>query len=77
MLTIKQKELYFSYVYNHREFLVSEVKQLQHNLRYRKIDSVDCMELALAVERLNAFEDFCKCINVIFSIGEDLSDDNK
>lgn len=70
MLTIKQRELWASYCYNFREKLLEDVRQLQQNLRYRNIDAVDCIELALALERLNSFDDFVKCVNVIFSIGE-------
>ena len=70
MLTIKQRELYASYVYNHRSQLIEEIRQQQRNLRYRNIDAIDCIELALAVERLNSFDDFVKCVNVIFSIYE-------
>ena len=70
MLTIKQRELWASYCYNHREKLVGDVRQFQQNLRYRNIDAVDCIELALALERLNSFDDFVNCVNVIFSIYE-------
>lgn len=70
MLTKRQKEMYYSYIYNHREFLWQDIQQLQQNLRYRRIDSIDCLEMALALERLNAFDDFVKTLNVILEIYE-------
>lgn len=46
-----------------------DIKQLQQNIRYRKIDTVDCVELICAVERLQNFNDFVKSVDVIFNIG--------
>ena len=50
-------------------FLWQDIQQLQQNLRYRRIDSIDCLEMA-ALERLNAFDDFVKTLNVILEIYE-------
>lgn len=68
MLTNKQRSLYESYKYNNREHLLNDVRTLQQNLRYRNIDVVDCLELALAIERLNQFENVCKSVDHILSL---------
>ena len=52
---MKQSELSLLYIYNNRLMLKNEVRTMQANLRYREIDVIDCLELALAVERYNTF----------------------
>lgn len=52
----KEVELLWRYILNNLTAMEQEVQQLQQNLRYRKIDTVDCHELALAIERLNTFQ---------------------
>lgn len=56
---MKQSELslLYSYIYNNRLMLKNEVRTMQANLRYREIDVIDCLELALAVERYNTFKE--------------------
>lgn len=54
--------------------LRDNVRQLQANIRYRNIDSVDCIELIIAIERLNAFEEYCKIMHTVFNIGRDNND---
>ena len=63
-----QRELWFCYCVNYRQRLENDIKQLQTNLRYRKVDAVDCLELALAIERLNCFNEYCRHTNEIFKI---------
>lgn len=70
MATLKEKELFLQFEYNHRDYLKNNVRQLQQNLRYRDIDSVDCIELIIAIEKLNGFEEYCKIMHTIFSIGK-------
>ena len=53
-----------------REYLKNNIRQLQQNVRYRDIDSVDCIELIIAIEKLNGFEEYCKIMHTIFSIGK-------
>lgn len=52
----KEVELLWRYIINNLTALEQEVQQLQQNLRYRRIDTIDCHELALAIERLNMFQ---------------------
>lgn len=60
MLKMRQKEidLLYQYLWNQFSYLEQDVQQLQQNVRYRHIDAVDCLELCLALERLNAFKQF-------------------
>lgn len=52
---MKKYEMLANYVYNRREYLEQDIKQLQENLRYRTISQVDCLELIIAEERLKMF----------------------
>lgn len=52
---MRRSELLSEYIYNRRVFLEHEFQQLQENLRYRSISSVDCLELIIAQERLAMF----------------------
>lgn len=47
-----------AYLNNNRDRLEKDVRDLQHRLRYRDCDAIDCLELMLAQERLYAFEEF-------------------
>lgn len=70
MSTQKQKDLWNEYKYNRGEYLRQDIRQLQQNIRYRDIDVVDCVELALALERLNTFNQVCKSVEVFLKLGE-------
>lgn len=68
--TQKQRDLWNEYKYNRGEYLKQDIMQLQQNIRYRDIDIVDCIELALAIERLNTFNQVCKSVEVFLKLGE-------
>ncbi|MDE6132054.1 MAG: hypothetical protein K2G04_01565 [Oscillospiraceae bacterium] len=55
---MKQKEIFMEYINNKRDELQEDVRKLQQQVRYRDVDVVDCLELQLALERLNAFNEF-------------------
>lgn len=57
-MTQKESELLLAYFYNNLCFLENDVNQLRQNFRWRNVDASDCIELALAMERLNAFQEF-------------------
>lgn len=65
---MKQKEIFMAYINNNRDRLQEDVRQLQQRLRYRNADAVDCLELSLALERLNAFEDFSRSAMAILKL---------
>lgn len=56
-MTEKEKILLYSYVYNNTLMLENEVKQLQSNVRFRRIDSPDVYELLVAQLRLEMFKE--------------------
>lgn len=64
-MTEKEIGLLFAYIYNNRVRLEDDVRQLQANIRFRKIDSVDCVELMLATERLNTFKEVTDNIRLL------------
>lgn len=68
MSTQKQRDLWLSYIYNNRIYLQQDINQLQDNLRCRAVGVVDCFELALALERLNAFNTFVAHTEAIFGL---------
>lgn len=65
---MKQKEIFMAYINNNRYKLEEDVRQLQQRLRYREADAVDCLELSLALERLNAFDDFSRSAIAILKL---------
>lgn len=65
---VTQKEIFFQYLLNERDRLEGDVVQLRQNLRMRNVDAVDCLELALSMERLNAFIDFTNHAASIFNL---------
>lgn len=66
---VTQKEIFYQYLINERTRLEEDVVQLRQNLRMRKeIDAVDCLELALAMERLSAFIDYSDHALAIFKL---------
>lgn len=65
---VTQKEIFFQWLLNERERLENDVMKLRQTIRYRNIDIMDCVELALAMERLTAFYDFSEKAMLIFEL---------
>ena len=65
---VTQKEIFFQYLLNERDRLEAEVAQLQQNLRMRRVDAIDCLEFALAEERLSAFINYSDHAIAIFNL---------
>lgn len=55
----------YQYLWNQYTYLERDVQQLQQNVRYRRIDAVDCLELCLALERFQAFQEFSSDVRAI------------
>lgn len=53
----KELSLLLSYIYNNRIRLENDVSQLQSNIRFRKADVNDCLELLLALTQLETFKE--------------------
>lgn len=67
-MMVTQKEIFYQYLLNERDRLEEDVAQLRQNLRMRKVDAIDCLELALAMERLSAFIDYTDHALAIFKL---------
>lgn len=74
---MRQREikLFFNYRYNMQCRLENDVRQLQQNVRYRNIDVIDCLELSLALERLNTFHEVIKDVSLLLGLSNSDSDE--
>lgn len=63
-----ERTLLMRYICNYRTKLERDVQQYSTNVRYRSIDTLDCLELLLAIERLNAFREITKDILLILDL---------
>lgn len=69
--------LLYSYICNQQSRYEQEIQQLQTNLRYRKIDTVDCFELMCCIERYNTFMQISRDILQLLNIVEKSLDKEK
>lgn len=67
-MTQKEMTLLCSYVYNNRIQLEHEVHQLQNNIRFRKIDVADCVEMICALQRLETFIEVMNQIMILLKL---------
>lgn len=65
-----EKDLITRYIYNNRVRLENNVHQLQSNIRFRNIDTVDCIELMLAQQELETFKEITKHIRLLLKLNE-------
>lgn len=65
----KESTLIYSYIYRNKQRLEYEVSILQNNIRFRKVDIADCMELACALQRLETFNEVTKHIRLLLKLG--------
>ncbi|MGN0551572.1 MAG: hypothetical protein ACI4I4_07000 [Acutalibacteraceae bacterium] len=65
---MKKADLLAEYIFNRRIYLEHDIQQLQENLRYRSISSVDCLELIIARERLAMFIEVTKDISALLKL---------
>ena len=61
-------DLLSDYIYNRRVYLERDIQQLQDNLRYRSISSVDCLELIIAQERLAMFVEVTRDVTELLKL---------
>ena len=68
---MNQKEilLFYSYIYNQRCSMEDDIHVLQNNIRFRKPDVVDCMELACAIQRLETFTETTNHLIELLKLG--------
>lgn len=67
-MTSKEKELLLAWLVNQELRIEEEVKQSQQNLRFRKIDIVDCFDLAILQQRLYDFQEFALIVIRLLNI---------
>jgi hypothetical protein len=65
---MKKADLLAEYIFNRRIFLEHEIVQLQENVRYRPVSSVDCLELIIARERLAMFIEVTQDISALLKL---------
>lgn len=65
---VTQKEIFYQYLLNERDRLEADVISLKQNLRYKTIDTVDCLEYMLALERYNSFCNYFAHAIAIFKL---------
>lgn len=65
---MKHKEIFMEYIINKHDRLQEDVQHLQDRLADRDADAVDCLELALARERLIAFEEYSMAAKAILKL---------
>lgn len=72
-MTEHERILLYSYIYNNRLQLENEVKQLQSNVRFRRIDTADCFELLVALIRQECFIEISE--HILYLIGGHYNND--
>lgn len=72
-MTEHERILLYSYIYNNRLQLENEVKQLQSNVRFRRIDTADCFELLVALLRQECFIEISE--HILYLIGGHYNND--
>jgi len=65
---MKKADLLAEYIFNRRLYLEHDIQQLQENVRYRPVSSVDCLELIIARERLVMFLEVTKDITELLKL---------
>ena len=65
---LNKYDLLLEYFYKERTRLENDVQQLQDNIRYRRVSTIDCLELIIAQERLAAFIDFSDNVRVLLRL---------
>lgn len=57
-----------AYIYNNRLRLEDNVRQLQSNVRFRRIDMADCFELLVAQTELETFKEVTDNIRMLLNL---------
>lgn len=67
---MRQNELalIMAYIYNNQVRLEDNVRQLQSNVRFRRIDFADCVELLIAQQQLETFKEVTDDIRSLLNL---------
>lgn len=66
-MTKQEEKLLLAYIHNMQLTLERELEQLIQNIRYRRFDSLDLVELLLLQERLQCFVCFARDVLYILN----------
>lgn len=67
-MTLKECEIFHAYLFNKRSQLEDEIAQLQANVRWRRFDYIDLLELLIALARLEMFDECCNSLGVLLGV---------
>lgn len=67
-VTEKERELLKAWLLNEDVRIDEEISELKARLRYRKIDIVDCIELALLINRYQDFKQFASMVERLLNL---------
>lgn len=70
MMRQNEKDLLASYIYNNYVRLEDQLNTLQNNIRFRKIDVVDCVELLCAKQEFETFKEVTGHIRILLKLNE-------
>ena len=73
-MTKRERELLLSWIVNEELRLDTDLQQLRSNLRFRRIEISDCVELALAQQRYTDFCDFVLTLGRLVDLIGEVSD---
>lgn len=65
-----EKDLLCAYIYNNYVRLEENLHILQNNIRFRRIDVADCMELSCAIQEFETFKEVTKHIRILLKLDE-------
>ena len=65
-----EKDLLAAYIYNNYVRLEDQLNTLQNNIRFRKIDVVDCVELLCAKQEFETFKEVTRHIRILLKLNE-------
>lgn len=74
---LSRYEILLSYFMAEHDRLNDDISNLQDQFRYRRITTIDCLELILAMERLAVFDEFTHQVLHILKISGDDKDFDK
>lgn len=67
-MSVTKKSLLYNYFLSQKVYLQNDIIQLQNNLRFRNYDVNDCNELAIALVKLEVFNEFTKHVSSIMDL---------
>lgn len=69
-MTEHEIHILYCYLIHRQGVLEDELAEIQSHIRYRRVDSCDCLELAIAIERLQAFREFSADVVALLKLNE-------